>query len=74
MTSKAEIRRYMRDTRETFRQVERALSENRFDDAVDLATQAAGCAGEVENLVEQYTDEHTDSRYVSGDQYSMVRA
>lgn len=54
MTSKAEIRRFMRDTRESFRQMEKALDERSFDAACDLASQAAGCAGEVENLVELY--------------------
>ena len=72
MATKKEIRQYMRDTRESFRQVEQALLLLRFDEACDLATQAAGCAGEVENLVHQYVDEHSDSRYVSGDQYSYV--
>ena len=67
MTTKREIRDYMRATRETFRQVEMALSELRFDDAAQLATDAAGYAGEVDSLVEQYVNEHTDSRFRSGD-------
>lgn len=57
MTTKAEIRRFMRDTRQSFRQVEILLAANRLDDACDFATQAAGCAGEVENLVQQYSAE-----------------
>lgn len=67
MTTRAEIRAYMRDTRESLRAAERALADKRFDEACDLATQAAGCAGEVENLVGQYVDEHTESRFASGD-------
>ena len=67
MTTRTEIQNFMRDTRASLRKAEQALSDKRFDDACDFATQAAGCAGEVENLVEQYVDEHTESRFVSGD-------
>jgi hypothetical protein len=71
MTTKREIREFMRDTRDSLRETARALDEHRFDDACDLATEAAGCAGEVENLVQQYVDEHTDSRFKS---YESERA
>jgi len=57
----------MRDTRESLRQMEQALALLDFESACDLATQAAGCAGEVENLVHQYVNEHTPSRFQSGD-------
>jgi hypothetical protein len=67
MSTKTEIRQFMRDTRKSFREVEKALSELRFDDACDSATQAAGCAGEVENLVAAYTDERRENRFASGD-------
>lgn len=65
--TKKEIRQFMRDTRESFRQVEMALADLRFHDAVDLATQAAGCAGEVENLVHLYVEERSENRFSSGD-------
>jgi hypothetical protein len=67
VTTRREIQQFARDTRESLRQVEQLLTERRFDDACDLATQAAGCAGEVENLVHQYVAEHSDSRFASGE-------
>lgn len=67
VTTKREIKQYARDTRESLRLALAALDRFDFDAAEDMATQAARCAGEVENLVQQYVDEHTASRFVSGD-------
>lgn len=67
MATKKEIRAFARDTRESLRAALQALDEHRFDDAEEMATQAAGCAGEVENLVQQYVSERGPNYRISGE-------
>ena len=65
--TKTEIRRLARDLRESLRYTLAALDAKALDEACDLATQTAGLAGEIENAVEQFTNERTANRFQSDD-------
>lgn len=57
-----EAQGYIRDTAASQRGAMRALEQSDWHTAQDMATQAAGCAGEVENIVAQLIQLGTDTR------------
>ncbi len=67
MTTRKQIQEYMTATRLAFREIDRALAQGSLDHAGQIATDAAGYAGEVENLVWQYAFERGPNRRSSGD-------
>lgn len=51
--NKTEMRGFIKGARASLRDLEQALKDNELDYAIDLANDAAGRCGEVENLLRE---------------------